>query len=80
MLHCLFDGERMHLVIGRSFHFTTQHFVTATDPFEFVRVALQGGDGRTDRTVVTDTTEICIYLSHVRDVTPRKVHPGHEYS
>ena len=39
-----------------------------------------GGDGRTDRTVVTDTTEVCTYLSHDRDVTPRKVHPGHEYS
>ena len=34
-----------------------------------------GEDGCTDRTVVTDTTEICMYLSHDRDVTPRKVHP-----
>ena len=29
----------MHPVIGHSFQFTALHFGTATDPFEFVRVA-----------------------------------------
>ena len=57
MLHCLFDGERMHLVIGRSFHFTAQHFGTATDPFEFVRVASHSS--------VLKTLVICGHQHHI---------------
>ena len=39
ILHCFFVGERMHLVIGCSFQFTTLHFGIATAPIEFVCVA-----------------------------------------